>query len=625
MRRAFSLMEMLVLLGLLGMMLGLVTVNLGGRTHAANTRAVAELLADHLRLARAMAISQGRPCALAIPGGCSQTCYRLEGENTPKITQIIHLSGGSVFWGHYPGPTWSAAPLNPGYPFSLTTWNPPHPEDALLVFLPDGSLVTNRQQTGNAYRLVAASAVEITAGVLQHAADAITVQISLAGQVSIVPGIPEAGPGVQGPPGNAFNPFPAPPRGAGPNRNPQFVAPYLEVSPKPQLSTLPVAAPPRSNATVASDGTVSLTTLATDPDGDPLFCRWEGKGPQGEGMFSCPGGARMRWDGKNQLWTSTWTWHPPKNAVPGDQYELNCTVVDDRGGSTTPAEVGVDTVRVAVVARGYLAYSSNVLNLGPQAKSLFRCNWDGTDPFCLAPPDFSTPSAIFCIQWSPDGSKVSFIQNNNIMLVNWDGTGLTRLATLTGPTVIWDRAGRGLYVMYQQGASRSIDLFSLDAGAPQRQNLASGLIFPIGVADVSVHPAGSPFLVMGGNSNTSFWVWPAEGGQPQKIVPFPNVGAVPMLSPSGQKVVGQNGPGGLLLHLVNRNAATRAMDLISTTNLYPGQFFESPKFSPDELWITGQAQAYPNNQLCIARADGSKFLPLILPGSENDTSDWGIR
>ncbi|MEW6283747.1 MAG: hypothetical protein AB1758_34365, partial [Candidatus Eremiobacterota bacterium] len=144
------------------------------------------------------------------------------------------------------------------------------------------------------------------------------------------------------------------------------------------------------------------------------------------GAFSASGPQPMDWDYRRGLWTSTWEWRPPPGAVPDQQFQLDCTVTDGRGGSDTRTFGVVGEVQV--LRPGKIVFSSD----RDGNWEVYVMNDDGTEQTNLT----NDPAWDERARFSPDGSKMVFVSNRTgswqVFTMNPDGTDVRQLTTVPG-------------------------------------------------------------------------------------------------------------------------------------------------------------------------------------------------
>ena len=166
--RGFSLLELLVTLGLAALLLGLGFLYLRGGVAAADSHALALVVAEQFRLARQSAMATEEPVAVILPGhgrsghavGTCQSVYIATGLSMAHVSQVVNFAndhpGAQLSAGLWPVAGTSSFSLYPRLPdqrhagFNVTQWlsNPnlagsTMSSDYSLIFQPDGSVVTN--------------------------------------------------------------------------------------------------------------------------------------------------------------------------------------------------------------------------------------------------------------------------------------------------------------------------------------------------------------------------------------------------------------------------------------------------------------------------------------------------
>lgn len=504
-RSGFTLVETLMTLSIMALMLAVVGVNLRAPRERADAKAAAEVLLSSLRQARQLAISEGRTVALAIPtsNGSLQHgggFYRLVGETRPQVVQKVDFSGEysgvGVFGGQYPGPSWSTT-FPPGLStdgFDLATWNAPYPQDHMVAFLPNGVVTSNLPLGNGSYRLVVGKTFSYsgTPAALSAVEQPVTVAIQPSGEIQLHPGLHQSS-GVALQAGTAGPGAALPALSSVGNADPQLVAPHLQVNPAPIPEILANHMPAGTTATVPSSGLLTFTVFATDPDGDQLWCNWSGPG-----TFSSADGSRMVWDETKKHWVGQWTWRVPANAAVNDQFTLSCQVYDNRGGVTTPLDVGLTMPKPTVIQSQSL--------LCAMLDGAYRWNWDGTGAFRIV-SEKDVGGQITKVRWSPDFSLIALASGKRLFLVGPEGENLQLLDSLPADidAICWAPSGLQLYVLSDK------TLFSLrpDVGNPGRTTVLSalGLDTP---TTLTIHPDGAPLLTSDRSSGELLVLWPGN-------------------------------------------------------------------------------------------------------------------
>lgn len=444
-RKGFTLVELLVSAGLLALMLGVALMSFSQGTRGADSLSVVQVVTEKFKAARQTAIMRATPVAVVVPAGSvphAQSVYTVEGSFRPRVTAVANFGVEHpetvLFAGAWnldptqlldPTSANSAGPLDSGshlQGFVFADWQPPVPADLHFVFTPTGAVVTNSAvHFDGSYHLVIAQGVEYSnmslGGLptfrLERAAKPYTISITPAGDISYQSGVAAASTVLvdSTPINTAGAPNNPPPIAVPGNLNPQIDS--LVVTPEPVPATLP----PGIDATVDLRGFLSLEVEATDDDGDPLFCTWQADG----GVFSSTVEERMIWrDGR---WRSRWQWQVPPGAAVGDEFVLQTTVRDPRGGSDTGL-VGVSG-RILVIDDPKIVFSSNV----DGDYDLYLMNGDGTETRQL----FDLPGDQEWPEFSSDGTRIAYISDVSgrpqLYVCNRDGSDIRQVSNAPAP------------------------------------------------------------------------------------------------------------------------------------------------------------------------------------------------
>jgi type II secretory pathway pseudopilin PulG len=421
----------LVILALMGT--GLLMSASGSRSRA-STQALAERMAEVFRQAREAAIAQQQSVAVILPSTpASPLCdsyYLAEGldRGVVRRSQVFsqELPGTYLFAGHWDlaGATNSAPSPLAGANRSgleLPGWTLPVPGHAAYVYSPAGTLQSNQVEFAGAYHLIACQSAQWSTGavdgvpsaLLTAANSPVTLRLSKSGTVQIVPQVHrQSGVNIDRAPAYTGATLPAPgPPPPTTNLPPQVTS--VDVAPKPKPGTVP----PDVDATVATDGYLTLQVEATDPEGDPLDVRWTAapvEPPSGpEGSLSSPIRTRASFD--NGIHRSTWEWRPPPTSISGNLYSLTLDVRDSAGNPAPATAFALD--RVLTVDPGTILFVDDRTG----NRELYTMNNDGTNEMRLT----RTPADEAWPQLSPDGSRIMYVRDQGgtqvLMTVGIDG------------------------------------------------------------------------------------------------------------------------------------------------------------------------------------------------------------
>ncbi|MBS2040331.1 PD40 domain-containing protein [bacterium] len=400
-RPAFSLLEVLVSLAILGVGLGVGMMALRPAEGSLQSRALAQRMASQFRRMRERAMALGIPTAMAFSGmgPVYQSCVRLEGEEHPRAQGVDRwdheLKTAACFTGIWPldGGQWQPPASSP---LDLQTWAAGFSGQPLFAYLPNGTLVSNQSTLDGQTYLVCASGgnYQTSSNRLTAASRPWVVELSPTGEIDIRSGLPRGSQVAST--GGGWPALTAPPsRPAWPTLGPQLRS--VEPVPVPAPNSLPAGI----NASVTPGGYITFQAYATDRSASSLICDWE----QSSGSFSAVNATRMEWNPIQQQWVSHWTFTPPPGARTNDIYQLTCKVHDSDGRYDT-SQIGVNH-RVLVTKRQRLAYLSNRQAPNPGLFQLLVCNTDGTERKMLV----NQAGLLISPRWSMDGEELIYLRS----------------------------------------------------------------------------------------------------------------------------------------------------------------------------------------------------------------------
>ncbi|MGV8122603.1 MAG: TolB family protein [Candidatus Xenobiia bacterium LiM19] len=565
--RGFSLLELLLIMVVMAVAFAAVA---SGGGHApkekADSKALAESLAEELRLARQKAMTKEIPVGVIFPGDeifpgreCKspvmQSCYILEGE-TPKHTRTIDYSKAYPstyifigFWdlasGH--GSVTADQPsTGSNYDtFDVENWGEGTEfkdcRDFALIFTPAGTVRTNRLPNFDcdfhilvnravAYEVAALPTSAFDDGFMlcflnpeqyfklkseKSVCDPYTINISVHGEITVTPGVtglPAGSPAVTTDPFHV-DPVPAPLAPPGTLNNPTIDT--VDINPVPNAATLPSGA----DATVGKEQYVTFTVKASDANSDTLWCRWtavKSRGTAGgTGGITPEEESRMEWNYSENKWNAVTEWRPPSDAAIGDRYTLTCTVSDRNGGTVTVS-------KVVEIVGGKIAYWQET----GSTRELWIMNEDGTAEKKLYSFNGYSEGRPF---FSPNGSMILFHAESGIYTLNMDGSGLNNVTSSTK----WYRSPSfspdGTKIAYEVQTPTAIEIWIKD-----------------------LEESATPVLLAGGHSPA----WSPDGkkiifndletinvdgtGGVEKLIDEPEGSGMALYSPDGSKVVYQH-------------------------------------------------------------------------------------
>jgi hypothetical protein len=398
-RPAFSLIELIVAVGIVVVLGALSFANLGGAQKRAKARGMAEILAEEMRATRRRAMAKGYPVAMVFPtdGGatpCTRSFYILEGREKGEFirSQTLgnELADAFAFVGTYNGsetvgdpPTGDVADtLDPG------TWLPVGFSDNALIFTPTGRVRSSGLPVFDSnFHVLTALDVDYSGSTASSATDPYSITISPLGEISVSTGAAGLSTAADGSLPSIAASFPSAVSG---NSGPRIADLKLLPSTNEDIYSSDVYGVSESYAQLYpeegnSDGMtdfapISINLSATDPDGDQLFCRFRSTPDQGD--FSVTGDANgwapMTWDPASGEWQAYTTFLIPPTAAKGDTWEIEAEITD---GETTVSSSGSfsRTLRSSS-GKGKIAFDKRLYDdaTGDWNDAVYAMNLDGT-------------------------------------------------------------------------------------------------------------------------------------------------------------------------------------------------------------------------------------------------------
>lgn len=491
-RRGFSLPEVLVGMALASLVLVMGLVQTRHSTNTAETRGMAEEIAEELRAARRLAIAGKAPVALAFASGGGTAghgrgVYILQGQDRPKIIKGRDFSGdyprACAFLGYWPvsGFANSRTPLplvGNDTNFQPSAWPVPHPKDFLFIFTPSGHLTTNGlAHFDGAYHILVSQGISYSgagappgtvASLLSYfspteVASPYTVAVTSGGAITVTAGVTASS--LSSTTGTITTPKPpAIPQATSVNADPVLVKSTAD----PVSPDLPEGV----SATVPVEGYLTLRLEVREPDGQTPRMRWTGSG----GTFSSDKPTLMEWDQRRQLWFGEWTWTPPERATEGRQFTLRYTVEDGEGGRLTGVLGANGKVEVGSTER--ISYCESTESGGSRIQTVTP---EGYGKRSMAVNDALHQ---YLPAWAPGGNQLAFYEISkgeatSLCVVNQDGSGFRRLRTFAADAAFpgfgrpaWSADGTRLAFSEYRGNTGGIYTIS-SSGANLRQITAS--------------------------------------------------------------------------------------------------------------------------------------------------------
>lgn len=508
----FSLIEIMVALGIFAILAGLSMTNFGAARQRAKAQGTADILAEEMRSARCRSMAKGYPVAVVFPtdGGstpCTRSFYTLEGREKAEFhrakTLGNELADAFVFVGSYSGSETTGDPPTGDVAdtFDPVKWLPSNFSDNAVIFMPTGRVRSNGLPVFNsAFHILTALDVDLSGTTATSASDPYTITISPLGEINVKKGAESLA-------ASSINTLPpiaslASTSSSG-NSDPVISSLNLLPAPNPNIYSANVYSvseslaqlyPEEGNSDGLSDfAPITISLSATDPDGDQLFCRF--RSSPNQGSFSVTGDANgwapMTWDRATFTWQATTTFLAPIDAASGDSWDLEADITD---GTSVVTSNGKFTRKIRrAIGLGKIAFDKRLYNdsSGDWNDAVYAMNLDGTGVTKVTDVlgvNENNPD------WSPDGAYLTFSSTINGSLANADiyistGDGryiydLTNSPNIDeqfpifspdGNRVAFLRDGNndGVYGIFVQNVREGSSLFAVATGVTSRQYPAS--------------------------------------------------------------------------------------------------------------------------------------------------------
>ncbi|MGC2236949.1 MAG: FG-GAP-like repeat-containing protein [Pyrinomonadaceae bacterium] len=221
---------------------------------------------------------------------------------------------------------------------------------------------------------------------------------------------------------------------------------------------------------------------------------------------------------------------------------------------------------------GKLAFTTVTGTFSGPIPGMATANADGTGYAGVA----SFPPSPIDPAWSPDGTKIVYSANGDILVINADGTNPTNLTNTSGINEFnpsWSITGKIIY-------ERSSQIWIMNADGSNQMQFA-GITQPSPAAPVWSADGGKIAFASGGE----IWKINADGTNEQRVTTNATTDADPSWSPDGAKIV--FGKGGSGIAVVNTDGTNE----LNLTNV-SGDV--KPAWSPDGTTIAFVRGASPS-------------------------------
>lgn len=433
-------------------------------------------LTEELRAARAFATQEQTDVVLVFPssigGGACRSVRIYQGEDSLQPLRSLGFDtehDSFIFVGSWPAASvWNLSPTLPaahGLP----------PDKNVLMFRPDGSVLSNLPRLNGTYCLVVANALKFdagegTMGQLTAVKNPNTILIQPTGSIKSVNGLHMA-------------PVPLPST----EEKPVLLTLDKEILPTPQNPVIEkISFFPQSGSLEGSTGMgktfieihsaaasgklkeygmATVEVEATDPDGGPLYLDIEVEPSEGAaGTLASVGSVRMEY--LNNRWKGSVGWRPPADAEPEVSYHFKITVTD-RTGRTTIAKSDASVLPVL------RTLADNRLAIESTDGGIYLANLEGAELVRITPKGTSERQPL----WSGDGTKLYVLAESSsgpsLVRYNADGTERVVITSFPKDATGFQVDASGMYIGYIHSTTVSMYTTWDGKGPPQKSDVST--------------------------------------------------------------------------------------------------------------------------------------------------------
>ncbi len=470
----FSLIEISVVLLLMAAIAFPLLINTRSSSDRLRSEGLARALTEELRAARAHAAQEQTDVVLAFPstdgGGAFRSFRVYHGEDI--LQPVRNLNFDQDYDSFILPATWASTGTWQTES-SLPSGRDLPPELNLVIFRPDGTVLSNLPRLNGAHCLVVGNAMTFAKGggyqgLLQAVKGPNTVLIRPSGIIELVNSLYLAETDL---PSTDLKPelLSLEPENIGGEHDPKVES----VSFFPQSSSVDgqsgmgksfIEIHPVGKGERAKEyGLASIEVQATDADGGPLFLEVKVKSSKGEpGVLTSQGPVRMEY--LKGRWKATVGWRPPVEAEPDIDYRFEVAVSDRSGRTTTLASD-------ASVVPSLKTLTDNRLAIESTEGVIYLANLEGGELVRLTPPKLRESKPI----WSGDGTKLYVLSEDGIDIdfvrYNADGTGRLVVSTFPLDATGFQVDTSGMYIGYLHDlTSNEYETWS-EKGGPGREEV----------------------------------------------------------------------------------------------------------------------------------------------------------
>jgi D-alanyl-D-alanine carboxypeptidase len=233
--------------------------------------------------------------------------------------------------------------------------------------------------------------------------------------------------------------------------------------------------------------------------------------------------------------------------------------------------------------------------------------------------------------WSPDGQKIAFVRNGDVHAMNAEGSAQGRLARGSAPT--WSPYGRKIAFL------RSGDIYVMHADGSGQRNLTRNAApdrDPVWSPDGRRIAFARKIAFVGGvGGNFEIFVMNADGSGQRRLTREVARDDAPAWSPDGRKIVferrGVSGGGGhgwawFVVHVVNADGSGQPKELSGGEPLKDrAPRAARPLWSPDGRMIAYLGWRHSNYDVYVMNADGSGLTNVTQSKANEGSFAWSPR